>query len=647
MLTFMREKFKSLSWMLWAVVLSLVAWHFGVGFGGGYGGGGAEGGAVAVVDGSEIGGREYARAVDNLERRLRSIYGASYTPEVAKQFGVRQTALDQLIERRIALREADRLGLKATPDEIRERLIETFTAADGTFPGAARVDRSITRAGHSRTSFEQLLADDIMYERLRLSLGAVAVVPDERLRETYIEENNTLETDYVVFDPADHKPEAEPSKRDVKRWFDAHREDYTHTQRQARYVSLPLSAYEADVELDEAKLSEYFDSQSQFKRFDEKRRARHILLRTGQAAGGEGEDEDEDATRQKAESIAAEARAGKDFAALAQQHSQDTSNASQGGDLGFFPAGRMVPEFDEAVFAAAPQEIVGPIKTSFGYHVIQLLEVQPAKTFDEARAEIETELRQQETRKLARQAASDLIAQSKTLGLAEAAKAPGLGSELTPVVGETATELGIDALKAARVPAFVKLLFRLEKPGDVHASPFDADDALVVFALEQESEPTRHKLDAVRDRVVADIQADRAGEALQEAIDKFGAELLAGKTFAEAASAISLEARSSPRTRPNGTLPGVPRSNELVAKAFEQAEGDTIGPEAVGDLKVMLLVKKKFSFDEAVYDDAKPALKARLEGQLGGELWTSLIRSIRTQLTDTGRLRILRPDLLT
>lgn len=75
-----------------------------------------------------------------------------------------------------------------------------------------------------------------------------------------------------------------------------------------------------------------------------------------------------------AKEILAKVKAGGDFAALAKKHSLDPGSKDKGGDLGSAPRGRYVPEFDKAVFAGKPGEIVGPVKTEFGYHIIKIID---------------------------------------------------------------------------------------------------------------------------------------------------------------------------------------------------------------------------------------------------------------------------------
>lgn len=95
-------------------------------------------------------------------------------------------------------------------------------------------------------------------------------------------------------------------------------------------------------------------------------RARHILIKAGPSEASK------DSARKVALEVLQRARSGEDFAALAFQYSQDPGSAQRGGDLGYFPRGRMVPEFERAAFSARVGEIVGPVETQFGFHIIKV-----------------------------------------------------------------------------------------------------------------------------------------------------------------------------------------------------------------------------------------------------------------------------------
>ena len=113
-------------------------------------------------------------------------------------------------------------------------------------------------------------------------------------------------------------------------------------------------------------------------------RASHILIVTKDA-----DEAGKKAARTKIDGVLKRVKAGEDFAALAKENSQDGS-ASQGGDLGFFGRGRMVPEFDQAVFALKPGEISEVVSTQFGYHIIKLTEKKAGSTvpFDQVKPQV-------------------------------------------------------------------------------------------------------------------------------------------------------------------------------------------------------------------------------------------------------------------
>jgi peptidyl-prolyl cis-trans isomerase C len=125
----------------------------------------------------------------------------------------------------------------------------------------------------------------------------------------------------------------------------------------------------------EADAKAFYDKNPDKFKQDESVRASHVLLLVDEKA----DEATKKKTRAEIDAILKRARAGEDFAALAKAHSKDGS-AAQGGDLGFFGKGRMVPEFEQAAFALKPGEISDVVTTQFGYHIIKLTERKPSST---------------------------------------------------------------------------------------------------------------------------------------------------------------------------------------------------------------------------------------------------------------------------
>ena len=141
--------------------------------------------------------------------------------------------------------------------------------------------------------------------------------------------------------------------------------------------------------LDAYARTEYKAKPERFRQPDQVQ-ARHILLEVAPDGSNDA------AVKARADQLLAELRAGGDFAALARAQSADKGSAARGGDLGRFAPGKMVPEFDDAVFALRkPGELAGPVKTKFGYHLIELRERTPGemRPFEQVLPELREELR--------------------------------------------------------------------------------------------------------------------------------------------------------------------------------------------------------------------------------------------------------------
>lgn len=133
--------------------------------------------------------------------------------------------------------------------------------------------------------------------------------------------------------------------------------------------------------LDEAAVQAAYDEQFADFEPEPEYRAAHILVDS----------------EEKAKELLAQINDGADFAEVAKENSTDGS-AAQGGELGWFGLGRMVPEFEEAVVGMKPGEVAGPVQTQFGWHLIKLEETRDstAPTLEEVRPQIEDQLRQQQ-----------------------------------------------------------------------------------------------------------------------------------------------------------------------------------------------------------------------------------------------------------
>ena len=139
--------------------------------------------------------------------------------------------------------------------------------------------------------------------------------------------------------------------------------------------------------------------------------ASHILINAPKAADAATKAQ----AKAKAEAILKEVKAGKDFATLAKQNSQDPGSAANGGDLGFFQQGQMVGPFNDTAFSLKPGAVSGVVETDFGYHIIKVIEKQPGRTvpLEEVKPKIEQFLEAQNREKQTGAFVSGLRAKGK------------------------------------------------------------------------------------------------------------------------------------------------------------------------------------------------------------------------------------------
>jgi len=144
------------------------------------------------------------------------------------------------------------------------------------------------------------------------------------------------------------------------------------------------------VEVSEEDIKSYYEIHKDEFKTPEMVRARHILIKTDTSAS----DNDKKKSREKAEDILKKIKAGEDFAKLASDLSDDTGSKTNGGELGFFPKGRMVKSFEDAAFSLKPGELSGIVETQFGYHIIKVEEKKESgmEPFDTAKEKIKQKL---------------------------------------------------------------------------------------------------------------------------------------------------------------------------------------------------------------------------------------------------------------
>ncbi len=297
--------------------------------------------------------------------------------------------LEQFVRSTVIAQHTRELGYRVTDEQLADAVrTEPAFQLDGRYsPDVAKM--RLQQAGISEEAFEDDLRQDLRSAQVENGIRDSDFLTPAELERIRALQNEQRKVQYAVLPEQKFTSAAPIDDQSVQSYYDGHKAEFMAPEFvHLRYAELRLSQVAAGIQLSDTDLHEYYDKHKDRYVQPERRRARHILIAVSKTRG------DADALK-RAEEVLAKAKAGGDFAALAKQYSDDPDSASHGGDLGWSERTGFVAPFADAVFSMKPDEIRGPVKTQFGYHVIQLEGVQPGKTkpFADARAEIEAQLR--------------------------------------------------------------------------------------------------------------------------------------------------------------------------------------------------------------------------------------------------------------
>lgn len=333
--------------------------------------------AALTVNGEEISFQEFQQAYDRAYQRLSDQFGGNVPKELVESLGIKQQVINQLIQTALLRQGAKEMGIQVSGEEIRLAIENMVQFQDN---GAFDMDKykSVLSANRmAPTKFEKSMRTDRLSQiAVRDISGFANVATDFEVDEIYKRLNEKVAVKYVKFTPQSFEEEVTIDDDTLKSWFETVKEDYKTAPRlKLKYLTFTFEEIGNKIEIDQDRIATYYnDNKDQFN-VAEKRQARHILLKAT-------EDESEEIHAQKkkqAESVLQLARNGEDFSELAKEYS-DGPSKSVGGELGSFPAGRMVPPFDSAVFSMNEGEISDIVTTRFGYHIILLEKIEPAST---------------------------------------------------------------------------------------------------------------------------------------------------------------------------------------------------------------------------------------------------------------------------
>lgn len=435
-------------------------------------------------------------------------------------------------------------------------------------------------------SIEEYLRQTLPYEKFQQRLQASVRVTDDEIRREYLKRNQRVTVEYVFVDPARFSDDDfEITDAMINAYYAPHREDYKQEEKRSiEYVVFATSTTAAD-------------SAEQIKLAD------RILNRV---------------------------QTGEDFAEMAEIYSEDAGSKDKGGDLGFFGKGAMVKEFEQAAFSAKPGEIIGPVETQFGIHIIKVEEKrqQDGKEEVKARHILFKFEPSQKTINTAKENAEYVAKRTVDISLAKLAAETGdsvqttgmfiKGSGFIPGIGLNQRMSnfifanGVGSVGSVAETSQGFQVYRITEIDPEHVRPLDEVRALV------------------KNKLMAEKKMDKAGQAAE----KTYGEINNGVSFEDAAAKDSLVIKKTSPFNRAGFVSGVGRDPKFIGAAFALEEPGSVSKPVTGTRGYYLLkLVEKDPFDEKDFGAQKSTLASQLLQRRKSQVFSQWYADAKAQAT--------------
>ena len=588
--------------------------------------------AVAVVDGVEILVREYAALYKKETEYYRGALKGQFTEEVAQKMDLKHRSLDILINRALALKEADAKGIKAAPEEIQSAIksIQAFTK-DGSFDKETYF-KVLSANRLSPAEFERSIEDDIVTGKVREAVVKDLTVTDDEVKAAFRKEMRKVNLSYAAFD-------GDRLKGSIK-VVDEEAEDFLRKNGSAFMLPVKIKAFYAfagykdaasRAKVTDEDVKDFYEKNKDSFALPEMVKARHILLRPASDAADMAKAKMD--AKAKLEDIIKKIKAGAKFAVMAKAHSQDPGSARAGGDLDWFGRGVMIKPFEETAFALKKGEMSGVVETEFGFHVILVEDKKDPSTrpLSEVSSDIRRNLAFDKSRAVAKDSAALLGAKLKDLKsvdeMRKAANDAGLKATVTEPFSDEDKRIELVSNEMLR-----DVVFGL-RAGEV-SPPVETNEGVYVIKAVEKVDAHVPEYKAVSARVKATLILKKADETAKKKAEDLLAKAKGGADFVAAAKAegVAIE-ETGLFSKSQGFVPKVGTFSGDKQGLFDLNDAAPWYAEVLeaNGRYYVLRLKNTKEADESAFEPMKEPLKARLISQKQEEAVSAWIKELRAR----------------
>ena len=576
---------------------------------------------VITVNDREITLVDYREEYTNQLLQFQEVFGDEI-PE-SLEFTIQESATENLIMKTLLNDYVDAQGYRVSPEYVAELITTNPNFQLGEGFNRENYQAILSSQGVSQSKYENDLRIELQINQLRRGLIESSFITPSEFRRFVELQMEERDGQYLLIPSSKFTDQVSLDKEVVSTFYTENITSFmTEEEIDVEFLSIDTEEIAQSIEFSTLDVEQYYKENIERFRSNEERKSSHILISFD-------DEVIEDAALEQSKDILLRIKGGESFEELAQEFSDDSGSATNGGDLGWAEPGLFVPEFDQVLYALEIGEISDPVKTQFGYHIIRLDDVKEGRKKEFA--EIEEELTEEYSQLLAEDRLYDLAEQLDDLALQAY-------NELDTVADRLALELNqISAITRNgssflnQQPELIDILFSSSSIEQSENTPvYEFNNSIVVARVVNHRLPETKNFSEVEDEIVNLLTVQNSIEIANETAAQMLEELSSGKTLTELSDLYQLELKEFNELKRNDdALPGAV-TDAVFATLTNKIDSNHYSTIATGEEVYVFEVLQLNSGKLDNYNDQeRDSGKIALAEQLGTYELASLTKELR------------------
>ena len=576
---------------------------------------------VITVNDREITLVDYREEYTNQLLQFQEVFGDEI-PE-SLEFTIQESATENLIMKTLLNDYVDAQGYRVSPEYVAELITTNPNFQLGEGFNRENYQAILSSQGVSQSKYENDLRIELQINQLRRGLIESSFITPSEFRRFVELQMEERDGQYLLIPSSKFTDQVSLDKEVVSTFYTENITSFmTEEEIDVEFLSIDTEEIAQSIEFSPLDVEQYYKENIERFRSNEERKSSHILISFD-------DEVIEDAAQEQSKDILVRIKGGESFEELAQEFSDDSGSATNGGDLGWAEPGLFVSEFDQVLYALEIGEISDPVKTQFGYHIIRLDDVKEGRKKEFA--EIEEELTEEYSQLLAEDRLYDLAEQLDDLALQAY-------NELDTVADRLALELNqISAITRNgssflnQQPELIDILFSSSSIEQSENTPvYEFNNSIVVARVVNHRLPETKSFSEVEDEIVNLLTVQNSIEIANETAAQMLGELSSGKTLTELSDLYQLELKEFNELKRNDdALPGAV-TDAVFATLTNKIDSNHYSTIATGEEVYVFEVLQLNSGKLDNYNDQeRDSGKIALAEQLGTYELASLTKELR------------------